>query len=266
MSFKIAVLQFEPKRKNVAENIHKIKALLSGITTDLIVLPELANSGYLYKTPEKLLPFAELNDGSGQYLSSLINLSGITDGIIISGYAEVDGNQLYNSAISVSPDGVIQNYRKIHLYSTEKQLFQPGNNTFKVIDWKGVKIGMMVCFDWIFPESSRCLALAGAQIIAHPSNLVMPYCQNAMITRSIENRVFTVTANRIGREKINQTILQFTGKSQITNPSGNILYRGPKNKETVHVVSINPDDALDKNISPMNDLYKDRRTDLYTIK
>jgi len=75
---------------------------------------------------------------------------------------------------------------------------------------------MMICFDWFFPESARTLALKGAQLILHPSNLVMPYCQDAMITRSIENRVFSITSNRIGREGG----YNFTGKSQIVSFDG----------------------------------------------
>jgi predicted amidohydrolase len=121
----------------------------------------------------------------------------------------------------------------------------------------------MICFDWIFPEAARTLSLAGAQIIAHPANLVLPYCQNAMITRSIENRVFTITANRIGKEKLGIEKLRFTGQSQMTAPDGKILFRGPENKATFHVMSIDPKQALDKSISKRNDLFKDRRIEFY---
>jgi predicted amidohydrolase len=166
----------------------------------------------------------------------------------------------------ISPDGVIENYQKTHLYADEKLLFQPGLSGFKVFEWQGVNIGMMICFDWIFPESARTLALADAQIIAHPANLVMPYCQNAMVTRSIENKVFTITANRIGTERLKQHTLQFTGASQMTGPSGEILYRGPKQRETVHIATINPEAALNKKISKRNDLFKDRRPEVYQLE
>jgi len=91
-------------------------------------------------------------------------------------------------------------YRKIHLFYKEKLYFAPGENPPKVFNVNGVNIGVMICFDWIFPETARTLSLQGAELIAHPANLVLPYCQNAMITRSIENRVFTATANRVGSE------------------------------------------------------------------
>lgn len=263
MPYQIAFVQFKPKRKDIQANLQKIQELLADITADLIVLPELANTGYLYETPEKMKPYAEANDGSGLFVDGLISLAAVTQGIIVSGYAEVDHGILYNSAVAVSAAGVIDNYRKIHLYADEKSLFQPGSGGFTVFERMGVKIGMMICFDWIFPESARSLALAGAQIIAHPANLVMPYCQNAMITRSIENKIFTITANRIGEEQLNKNTLRFTGQSQMTDPTGQILYRGPKNKEMIYLTTIEPEIALDKHISLRNDIFADRRPEFY---
>lgn len=264
MSIKIALVQFKPVRRNVQANIDRLQQLLDGITADLIVLPELSITGYLYETSHELIPYAEPHNGTGAFLQALTDLAGATQGLIITGYAELAGETLFNSAAAVSPDGVIENYRKIHLYADEKSLFQTGDNPFKIINWAGVKIGMMICFDWIFPESIRTLALGGAQIIAHPANLVLPYCQNAMITRSIENKVFTITANRIGKERIRNNQQTFTGASQMTAPSGEILYRGPKNKETVHITEIDPQQAMNKKISERNDLFSDRRPEFYS--
>ena len=265
MEFSIALLQFKPIRKNTEKNIREIKKSLAGVKADLIVLPELSNSGYLYESPGELEPFSEENTGHDPYLNALIELAKTTNAAIVTGYAEKDGASLYNSAIALSPDGPITNYRKTHLFDHEKNLFQPGDTGFKVFEWKNVRIGMMICFDWIFPEACRCLALAGAQVIAHPANLVLPFCQNAMITRSLENRVFTVTANRIGKENLADVELNFTGMSQITDPSGAIRYRGPEKKATLHIMSINPGDALDKEMNALNDLFKDRRPEMYPL-
>jgi predicted amidohydrolase len=266
MNFTIAVLQFEPLQKNVDRNIQKIKNLLDGVKADLIVLPELSNSGYLYETPQELEPFSEEIYGNGRFLNALIEQTRLINGVIIAGYAEKEGEKLYNSAIAVSSEGPLANYRKTHLYDREKILFQPGDSGFSTFKWKGVSIGMMICFDWIFPEACRSLALAGAQIIAHPANLVLPFCQNAMITRSLENRVFTITANRIGKEKLGNSELSFTGASQITDPSGEIRYRGPENTDTIHIMQIDPDEALNKKINSRNDLFQDRHPDLYKIQ
>jgi len=265
MNFTIAVLQFKPLRKNVEKNIKEIEGLLDGVKADLIVLPELANSGYLFESALELEPLCEKNNGDGPFLKSLIKLAKKANGVILTGYAEIAGQKLFNSAIALTSEGPISNYRKTHLYDREKILFQPGDTGFSTFEWRGVNIGMMICFDWIFPEACRSLSLAGAQIIAHPANLVLPYCQNAMVTRSIENRVFTITANRFGKEKISDSELSFTGRSQITDPSGEICYRGPENKATVHIMPIDPDKAENKMINLRNDLFQDRRPDLYRI-
>ena len=263
MAFRIALLQFQPLRKDVEKNIQTIQAHLEGITADLLVLPELSNSGYLYETPQELVPFTEGNDGQGIFLSALINMARQINGIIVTGYAESDKKGHYNSAAAVSAEGVMANYRKTHLFADEKDLFQPGNSGFKTFIYKGLCVGMMICFDWIFPEAARTLALAGAQIIAHPANLVMPYCQAAMITRSIENRVFTITANRIGKEMLGTQTLNFTGESQITAPNGDVLYRASKNNPAFHMIEIDADLASDKHISPRNNLFDDRREEFY---
>lgn len=265
MAFTVALVQFKPERKNVTNNIRKIQSLLDGIYADLVVLPELSNSGYLYPSTQSLSAYSEPSSGQGPFLKALSNFATKTKGVIVAGYSEIDRDRLYNSAVAISADGVIANYRKTHLYADEKSLFLPGDSGFTTFTYKNVTIGMMICFDWIFPESARSLALAGAQIIAHPANLVLPYCQNAMITRSIENKVFTITANRIGAEKLGEQKLTFTGQSQITGPKGEILYRGPKNKSTVHVMSIDPEKASDKSINPKNDLFTDRRSEFYKI-
>jgi predicted amidohydrolase len=127
----------------------------------------------------------------------------------------------------------------------------------------GGKVGMMICFDWFFPEVARVLALEGAQVICHPANLVLPWCQDAMRTRSIENRVFSVTANRIGAEKRGNIALTFTGKSQIVTPKGDVLAQASERSESLKVVDVDPAEALDKHVTPNNDLFKDRKVALY---
>ncbi len=208
--FKIGFAQFAPTRCDVAANVATVERLLRGVEADLLVLPELANSGYLHASPDALVPFSEPGDGSGPFLSALQRLAGQTGGVIVAGFAERAPEGLYNSAAAVDASGVIQVYRKTHLFADEKLLFLPGDTGFRVfqnagVRNAGVRVGMMVCFDWFFPESARTLALRGAQIIAHPSNLVLPYCQTAMFARCLENRVFAVTTNRYGAEELTGT-------------------------------------------------------------
>ena len=122
----------------------------------------------------------------------------------------------------------------------------------------------MICFDWRFPETARSLALQGAEIIAHPSNLVLPHCPQAMITRCLENRVFAITADRVGDEsRVPKEFLQFIGQSQVVDPDGKILVRASETEEEVCIVEIDLEKAREKFLNPKNDIFKDRRPDLY---
>ncbi|RLE28113.1 acyltransferase, partial [Candidatus Acetothermia bacterium] len=106
----------------------------------------------------------------------------------------------------------------------------------------------------------------GAQIIAHPANLVLPgVAQLTMRARALENRVFTVTANRIGEERRGGESLRFTGQSQIVSPRGEVLASSPEGAEEAVAVEIDPAIALDKRLTPLNDLLADRRVDLYEL-
>jgi predicted amidohydrolase len=110
----------------------------------------------------------------------------------------------------------------------------------------------------------RALALKGAQLVLHPSNLVLPHCPDAMVTRCLENRVFAITANRIGTEaRGGKPPLTFIGNSEVVTPRGKILRRAPDDREEVAVVEIDPAEAADKVLNPYNDLLKDRRVELY---
>jgi len=123
---------------------------------------------------------------------------------------------------------------------------------------KGLRLGMMICFDWIFPEVARKLALAGADLICHPANLVIPgKCNYSMVTRCVENRVFAITANRCGSERG----VDFVGGSQIVAPDGTVIHRTPEQNEELLVCEIDPSQARDKRINSRNDLFADRRSD-----
>jgi predicted amidohydrolase len=261
--FRVSYVQFEPVRYDVERNIRKLAILLAGVRADLLVLPELANSGYMYAGAGDLAPYAEEGSGRGRFLSALTALAAQTGGLIVAGFAELAPEGLYNSAAAVSSAGVHQVYRKTHLYADEKSLFLPGDTGFRVLSYGGVRIGMMVCFDWFFPESARSLALAGSQIIAHPSNLVMPYCQRAMVTRSLENVVFSITANRYGTETLGDKSLTFTGGSQVLDVKGRCLEAAPMDGDFVACHDIDPLLADDKLLNPRNDLFHDRRPEMY---
>ena len=134
-----------------------------------------------------------------------------------------------------------------------------------VADRRGLsyRLGVMICFDWIFPESARALALAGADVVAHPSNLVLPHCPDSMPVRALENRVFTATANRVGSDCDGRETLTFIGRSRICSPRGAVLAEASATEPGVVAAEIDPREARDKALNPFNDLLGDRRPDLY---
>lgn len=262
-TMKIGYLQNSPLFGEKEKNFDQICKMIKDTNADLIVLPELFATGYTFTSKEEVQDLAETSDGETADFLKEISLK--TGAVIVAGFIEKEDGKNYNSAIMVYRNKVIDTYRKIHLFNKEKLWFTPGNKSLSIHDLNGMKIGMMVCFDWIFPEVSRTLALNGAQIIAHPSNLVMPYCQQAMVTRCLENRIFAVTANRIGNEKRGQDDFTFTGGSQITSFDGKILSSAPKNKISLDVVEIDIIKADNKMINQYNDVLKDRREEFYKL-
>lgn len=265
MNYRVGYYQFEPAFLDPETNLARIEATLDGVRADLIVLPELATSGYFFDSREEVASVAE-DAESGPTVSRLRALTRNNGYSCMAGFVERSGDAFYNAAVLVNPDGESFVYRKSHLFYREKLFFTPGSDGFKVVPANGVPVGMMICFDWYFPESARTLALGGAKILAHSANLVLPWCQQAMITRSLENRVFSVTCNRVGTERRHEYDLTFTGASQVLSTRGEILHRAPVTGDELHIVEIDPDQADDKMITPMNHLWEDRRTDLYRFE
>ncbi len=261
---KVGFIQFEVIFGDKAHNLKTVSRLIGQGQADLWVLPELFNTGYIFTSKNELDRLAEEipDDETTQFLISLANKIG---GHIVAGIAERHEQNFYNSAILVNGNGFQGLYRKIHLFDQEKIWFIPGDRPFQIWDLGMAKIGMMICFDWIFPEAARTLALKGAEIICHPSNLVLPYCQNAMTTRCLENHIFAITANRIGTEQRGEKSLTFTGSSQITGTKGEILHRSSADREEVAIIEIDPKLAQDKLVTINNHLFEDRRIELYEL-
>jgi predicted amidohydrolase len=189
LKMRIGFLQYNVVFGDKEANQRKILSLIGENCFDLLVLPELALTGYAMPSRAKTGELAE-EFAAGATFEFFHDVARQQDGAIVFGFAERAGDKLYNSAALVCPDGTAYLYRKTHLFDLEKQWFDPGDTGFRVFEFRGARIGIMICFDWLFPESARTLMLRGADIICHPSNLVLPYCQDAMITRCLENRVF----------------------------------------------------------------------------
>ncbi|HNZ06992.1 MAG TPA: nitrilase-related carbon-nitrogen hydrolase [Candidatus Cloacimonadota bacterium] len=265
MRYRVAVLQYEPRLLEPQANLEKLLDMLRGLETDLVVLPELALSGYVFASREEVAKVSE-SIPDGACFQALRDISMTRDFSLVYGFAEHTNGCFYNSSALINPDGSWHVYRKTHLFNREKLFFTPGDTGFEVHKAKHeVPIGMMICFDWQFPEAARTLSLKGARIICHPSNLVLPWCQQAMITRSLENRVFSITANRVGTERNGDLEETFTGASQILSTKGEILVRMETTGSGVSTCEINPDLAASKKVTDRNDAFADRRPEFYQL-
>lgn len=255
--FKVGVLQNSPKLLKPSRNLREAFSLMEPYPADLWVLPELFASGYNFKSRAEAAACAEEAPG-GPLCRLLLAYSASKDCAVVAGFPEKRGKTLYNSAVLVE-GGRVHIYRKTHLFGNEKKYFAPGDTGFQVWPVKGVKVGVIICFDWFFPESCRTLALKGAQLIAHPANLVLPWGPEAMKIRSLENRVYTATANRVGLERG----LRFIGQSQVVAPNGELLTRLSSDSARASVAGIEPWTAKDKKVQAANDLFQDRRPRFY---
>ncbi|MCZ7554832.1 MAG: acyltransferase [Bacteroidia bacterium] len=260
-----AALQFCPEFLAVESNQTRVLDFIRTCDAELLVLPELCFTGYFFHDSEQLRSVAEATNGPSVTL--LRDVARSRKVIIVAGIAERAGENVYNSAVTVLPDGSVDVYRKTHLFAEEKILFTPGDSGFRVRDFGSWRLGVMICYDWRFPEAARTLALKGAHIIAHPSDLVAApeLWQPAMRVRSLENRVFTITANRTGRETRGLDELIFHGCSQIVAPSGKVLVEAGREDEGWIYAEIDPTAADRKAFSQWNDIMTDRRPDLYEL-
>jgi predicted amidohydrolase len=252
---KAAFIQTDPVFGAVEGNVESAVKKILKLDAHLVVLPELFNTGYQFRSKTEAYRLAE-DARSGYTTGRLIEAARAAGTFIVAGLAERSGRRVYNSSVLVGPKGFISVYRKAHLFFDEKRIFSPGNTPFTVHSIGKARVGMMICFDWFFPEAARTLALKGADIICHPSNLILPHCPESMKVRSMENRV--------GAERrVKGKRLTFIGKSQVVSPEGEVIARAPQVGVYSKVVDIDPKKARDKRVTETNDIFRDRRSGLY---
>jgi len=263
---KAGAYQFKPLLFDADRNRARMLEALGDFTGDLAVFPELCSTGYYFRSQDELSQQAET--ASGETCSIFRQMAVDRRMTIVFGFAERDGDDFYNSAAAALPDGVLRLYRKTHLFYKEKKVFEPGNSGFEVFDVDGVGIGVMICYDWRFPEAARTLALKGAQVICHPSALVaLPELwQPVMRARSFENRVITITADRNGSETRGGETLVFHGCSQIVDVNGKTLAEADEAFEGWIEADLDPARAERKSISDWNAIFSDRRPEMYELR
>lgn len=271
-SFTVACVQMEPRVGAVRENVARACALIETAARNgasLVVLPELANSGYVFESREEAYALAEsLPDGeTARAFDALARQFGIH---IVSGIAERAGDQLYNAALLTGPAGPLGIYRKLHLWNEEKRFFEPGDVGVPVFATPLGRIAMAICYDAWFPETFRLAVMQGADLVCVPTNWVpmpsQPDDRPAMATTlamaaAHSNGLAIACADRVGTERGQP----FLGQSVIVGGDGWPI-AGPASPDREEILYGAIDVArtrAGRTLNPRNHVLLDRRVDLY---
>lgn len=236
----------------------------------LIVFPEASSNGYFFADRGEAHRMATpIPGGFTEALGRRARELGVW---IVSGLFEKgQGDEVFNCAVLLGPDGELAGkYQKNFFIKADKRWFVPGRTGFAVFDTPLARLGCFVCADGRIPESARCLALAGADILVNPTNWGAPdqYLYHVP-TRAVENRCWVIGTTKprrpLTQPQAKLAYNRFTGCSFIMSPSGELLAQAGPDEETILYAEIEPRLARDKSYGGSNDLFADRRPELYSI-
>lgn len=218
---------------DIAGNLEKVvtKIREAKNTSDLIIFPETCFSGF--PTHDNADEYSESLDGNiVKTLEAESKAKGIA---ILAGICEVQDGAYYNSAVFIDPGkGHIATYRKTHMWLTDQGLFTPGNQ-FISFEWRGIRIGLLICFDIEFPESARANALLDADLLLVVNGNMDPYGEThktAIKARAQENQFFAAFVNRVGMDSFGH---QFAGGSCVVDPFGQTLCEAGREEATLQM-------------------------------
>jgi predicted amidohydrolase len=265
----IAGIQTDVSIGNVDINLNQLEAVVRDEVsrgTQLTIFPECFSTGYCFDSLDEAMPFAE--SIPGPTTDRVTRLCHSLNTYVVFGMLEKSGNDLFNAAVLVGPDGVIGSYRKVHLpFLGVDRFTSPGDRPFEVFEAAGVRIGMLICYDGGFPEAARVLALKGADIILLPTNwppggsYMAEFSTNC---RAMENGVYFAAVNRVGTERG----FTFIGKSRICSPVGATLQSLDHDQPGIIRATINVIEARTKRLvrvpgKHVIDRMADRRPEMY---
>ncbi|MCK5617310.1 nitrilase family protein [Candidatus Pacearchaeota archaeon] len=273
---KVAAIQMETKFGRKKQNIEKSCNLIDIAASkgvNLVVLPELCNTGYVFNNREEVMKLAEKIPG-GPTIEAWTAKAKENNLFIVGGIAEALGKKFFNSSVLIGPKGYIGTYRKLHNWFEEKLYFEPGNLGYPVFELPFGRLGMLICYDMWFPEGFRILMEQGADIVCISTDWI-PFpgkirtwdesgrymAHYIAMANAHVNAMYVICADRVGIER-NQ---RFLGGSIIIDPSGWPL-AGPASpeKEEILVAGINLfDSRRAKRWNNLNNIIRDRRTDIY---
>lgn len=262
---KLSIAQFTPTFGEKQDNLRRLSAHSEQIDADVMVFPELCTTGYFFQSKEESRSYAETMEGeTADFFRTMAQQH---DAMVVAGFVEKEGDNVYNSALIVAPHSPARVYRKTHLFYKERYCFDDGNTGFFVVNHHrhDARIGTMICYDWRFPESARALGLKGADVIVCPSNLVTNVWHIAMPARALENKVYVAVPNRAGEEirGTESESVKFTGRSVIYSYNGSELAKAGDSADEILTVEIDPLATRDKSFNALNDIFRDRRPDIY---
>lgn len=264
---RIACRQLAPRIADLPANrTASVDAVREAVAAeaDVVVLPELVTSGYVFASREEAAAVAITP--AHPVFADWAAEAARGGALVIAGFCEqgADG-RLYNSAAVVDASGVLAVYRKTHLWDREKLVFTPGDEPPPVVDTPFGRIGVLVCYDLEFPELTRSLALRGADLIAVPTNWPLvgrppgerpPEVVIAMATARI-NRVFVACCDRTGTERGQEWMAGTT----LVDESGWVL--AATEEAALVVADVDLARARTKTLTPLSDALADRRPELY---
>lgn len=265
-TFTAASIQFGSRVGHKDENIADLDALIREAAARgarLIVTPEMGTVSTFWRDRAEVAPFVE--PVTGPTVAHYTDLARELDVVLLVGFAEVDPQTgiYYNSAVLMGPDGLLAHHRKVHGYDAEALWAGEGNLGFPVVDTPLGRIGTMICMDANYPESSRLIALEGAEIIVVPANWTAEVCPAPLwITRAYENQAWLLCASRSGAQRG----FAFSGGSCLLEPDGTIQ-SFVDDGDGIALGTIDLDDPRMRHptFDPAIDLVRDRRPELYQI-
>src|SRR6478609_954897 len=250
-SLRVAAIQMEPRVGHKEANVARSLVLMADAAkggAQLVVLPELCNSGYVFDTREEAFGLAE-EIPTGASCRAWMDAARQYNLYVVAGITEREGEALYNSAVVLGPKGYIGTYRKNHLWGAENLFFEPGNLGVPVFRIGPGRIACAICYDIWFPETFRLAALQGADLLCVATNWVpmpdqpdhLPVMANVLAMGGAHsNSMFVAAADRIGKERGQP----FLGRSLICSYTGwPVAGPASADREEMLVAEINLSDA-----------------------
>ncbi|WP_028630994.1 carbon-nitrogen hydrolase family protein [Metapseudomonas resinovorans] len=217
---KVELVQLAGRDGDTAYNLERTLQAIAACApnTDLVVFPETQLMGF--PTEESVAAVAEPLDGPS--VQAVQRAARERNVAVVVGVAENDAGAFYNTTLLITPEGIALRYRKTHLWASDRGIFTPGDRYATAL-WKGVRVGILICFDIEFPESARALGQLGAELILVTNGNMDPYGpthRTAIMARAMENQAYAVMVNRVGE---GDGDLVFAGGSAVVDPFGQML-------------------------------------------